>query len=606
MATTTNLNTLKINYLTQAQYETALGNNQIDANELYFTPNSEEAETDPVFKASPAYGITDTNISNWNSKTSNTGTVTSVAASGSGGITISGSPITTDGTIAIGLNLSTAINGLSEGTSPATINDYIVAQYAGGGTITTTYYRRKLSNIIVGKAIADQNGLTIDTGYLKLTGGTMTGALTLPQLNIPGASDRVFSFKLSNNDTNVDIGWDWTNADGAGAALRSADPSRTDCGQFVFFARAKNTNDEPVYTQLVGTPGETNNAGILTWGGRRVVTSTNSSAVGSVNQPVYVDANGHLQVSKSFAEYLPLTGGNVTGPTTFGDTVSIDDLSAGQLVVSGSASVTNELRVNKITITGAIAYQGSQATYDMIKWKDNTGDVYGNGIVIGGGGLVVIGGGESADAVAATYASGGSEELSLTSDGIIKIWTNVQNGAASAHTETINANGVYSGTAVTATKLTDYTNGNDTWLDYGAPGLSSCTYLGAWNGYRMGAIKPENISAGSIQVPRVGNANTIDVKSAPTRYRAKVQEYGPSCLNLPTTHWYFVETWRGQDNNYCAQLALGETTDDAYFRILQNTVWGSWRRITTGARNITMSTSGPSGGSNGDIWFVYV
>ena len=39
MPTTTNLQTLKINYLTQAQYDTALANNQINDNELYFTPD---------------------------------------------------------------------------------------------------------------------------------------------------------------------------------------------------------------------------------------------------------------------------------------------------------------------------------------------------------------------------------------------------------------------------------------------------------------------------------------------------------------------------------------------------------------------------------------
>ena len=114
----------------------------------------------------------------WNSKTSNTGTVTSVAATGSGGITISGSPITSTGTLAIGLNLSTAINGLSESTSPAQLNDYAVVQYAGGGTTTTTYHRRKLTNLIVGKAVADQNGDTIHTTYLKLTGGNVTGPVS--------------------------------------------------------------------------------------------------------------------------------------------------------------------------------------------------------------------------------------------------------------------------------------------------------------------------------------------------------------------------------------------------------------------------------------------
>ena len=41
MSTTTNLSTLKINYLTQSQYDTALGNNQINENEIYLTPTAD-------------------------------------------------------------------------------------------------------------------------------------------------------------------------------------------------------------------------------------------------------------------------------------------------------------------------------------------------------------------------------------------------------------------------------------------------------------------------------------------------------------------------------------------------------------------------------------
>ena len=58
-------------------------------------------ETDPVFVASAAHGITSNDISNWNSKTSNTGTVTKVTA-GTGlkiGTATSGGDITTTGTI---------------------------------------------------------------------------------------------------------------------------------------------------------------------------------------------------------------------------------------------------------------------------------------------------------------------------------------------------------------------------------------------------------------------------------------------------------------------------------------------------------------------------
>lgn len=52
-------------------------------------------------------------------------------------------------------NLSTMINTLAEGTSTPTDNDYYIAQYAGGGTSTTTYTRRlhsALWSYIKGKA----------------------------------------------------------------------------------------------------------------------------------------------------------------------------------------------------------------------------------------------------------------------------------------------------------------------------------------------------------------------------------------------------------------------------------------------------------------------
>lgn len=45
---------------------------------------------------------------------------------------------------------------------------------------------------------------------------------------------------------------------------------------------------------------------------------------------------------------LQLTGGSVTGSVSFGDSVSMDDLTTGQLVVEGAASVTNNLQVNTI------------------------------------------------------------------------------------------------------------------------------------------------------------------------------------------------------------------------------------------------------------------
>ena len=45
---------------------------------------------------------------------------------------------------------------------------------------------------------------------------------------------------------------------------------------------------------------------------------------------------------------LQLTGGQVTGPVTFNDSVSMDDATVGGLIVNGNASFTNNIQVNTI------------------------------------------------------------------------------------------------------------------------------------------------------------------------------------------------------------------------------------------------------------------
>ena len=41
---------------------------------------------------------------------------------------------------------------------------------------------------------------------------------------------------------------------------------------------------------------------------------------------------------------LPLTGGTVTGPTNFGDSVSIDEATIGDLIVNGNSNFTNGVK----------------------------------------------------------------------------------------------------------------------------------------------------------------------------------------------------------------------------------------------------------------------
>ncbi len=67
---------------------------------------------------------------------------------------------------------------------------------------------------------------------------------------------------------------------------------------------------------------------------------------------------------------LPLTGGSVTGPVSFGDSVTMDEATVGDLVVNGSGSFTNNLQVN--TING-VTVGNSPKFIDTVTTATTTG-----------------------------------------------------------------------------------------------------------------------------------------------------------------------------------------------------------------------------------------
>ena len=67
---------------------------------------------------------------------------------------------------------------------------------------------------------------------------------------------------------------------------------------------------------------------------------------------------------------LQLTGGQVTGPVSFGDSVTMDEVTTGDLVVNGNASFTNNIQVN--TINGVEVGSSPQFT-DTKAWASITG-----------------------------------------------------------------------------------------------------------------------------------------------------------------------------------------------------------------------------------------
>lgn len=96
---------------------------------------------------------------------------------------------------------STLLNSLGEGTSPAQMGDYIIAQYAGGGTSTKTYHRRKLSNILTATNIKTALNFT-EANKAMYT--TTSGAITYGAL--PIAAGGTGATSAASARTNLGLG----------------------------------------------------------------------------------------------------------------------------------------------------------------------------------------------------------------------------------------------------------------------------------------------------------------------------------------------------------------------------------------------------------------
>lgn len=195
---------------------------------------------------------------------------------------------------------------------------------------------------------------------------------------------------------------------------------------------------EPISINDVIVNGEPTIAPDTEGGGAGTAYTTGDSASTTINDTDYVpmsDANGNRK--KSLWSNIVNKIKTALGIALSGDTYLKKDGTWGTPTDNTKVAKSGDTMTGSLTFsaanTNAIKYAGTKETYPMIKFKDNTADIYGNGIVIGGGGLVVIGGGESSDSVAATHTTGGDEVLDLASDGNVIVWTNVQNGATSAN-----------------------------------------------------------------------------------------------------------------------------------------------------------------------------
>ena len=213
------------------------------------------------------------------------------------------------------------------------------------------------------------------------------------------------------------------------------------------------------------------------------------------NQPTI--GQGTLTIQKNGSNVATF-GANSTSNVTANITVptTLDDINDGS-----TRKLANYLPLSGGTMTGNISYKGTQATYSMIRWIDNTADTYGNGIRIGGGGATIIGGGESADLPS---VSGGDEILYLMNDGNIDFYSNCQDGLGSAKHMSFDTSGnlnvpyvrasgnIYEGGTLLSNKYASASHNHDNtylgkttyeWNKEFAAGSNGAVSLGRYNLY---------------------------------------------------------------------------------------------------------------------------
>ena len=221
---------------------------------------------------------------------------------------------------------------------------YAVGDVAYSANLGTRYYLKctvvgttgatepSMGSVVVGDEITDGTVTWVVEGYLPLSGGTMTGNITLADGGNPlstaggtmtgkiiynGINSEEFSLGLSST-TNVDFGWNYGNKDGAIIGLRSN--SDTNSGEFELSARNKSLSKS-----LIGKPD-----GTLTWAGKNVLTDNveNVSITTAISfKSGYNERGGVLRIVGGTIVQLKL-GFNITSNVTAGTVANIGTLAS--------------------------------------------------------------------------------------------------------------------------------------------------------------------------------------------------------------------------------------------------------------------------------------
>ena len=245
-------------------------------------------ETDPVFSASAAAGITSNDIQNWNNKTSNIGTIT--------GVSVNGTSIATSGVA----NITSVPASILTGAIPNGVTATTQTQSDNSTKIATTAY--------VDTAIGNLPEPMVFKGSLG-TGGTIT---SLPTAE---ASNEGHTYKVIKNGTY------------AGQAAKVGDTFISTGSRWELIP----SGDEPSGTVTSITLNATSpiaidNSAAITTSGTRTISHASSGVSAGTYKSVTVNSTGHV------------TGG--TNPTTLSGYGITDAKIANGAITLGSNTIT--------------------------------------------------------------------------------------------------------------------------------------------------------------------------------------------------------------------------------------------------------------------------
>ena len=248
---------------------------------------------------------------------------------------------------------SALINNLSIGDSTPQDNDYYVSQYAGGGTTSTTYYRRPVKTLwsyIKGKADA--------TYQPKGSYAAANHTHTKEQVglgNVDNTADANKSVKYATKAANADAAIGVVDYNATSKTIKIGYSGDGITGDAIKYIAGYTTGDGGSTDAKIK---DVSKSALQSWLGLGSAAYTASSAYATSSHThddryyteSEIDAKLKTKADTHSHPYLPTAGGTVTGVTAFTNTTASTNKSTGAVKVSGGVGIAGRMSANEVMI----------------------------------------------------------------------------------------------------------------------------------------------------------------------------------------------------------------------------------------------------------------